>query len=641
MTLEYFYDLLNDELEEILLKHKDEPFFMENKKDKNVLKSRAFLIQFLEFYGKILDYETYITDGSGDSSCDIIIDSIDYLGNKTYYIVQSKWNIKKNLNKEVAKEDVLQALSEFDTIIKGKKTKTKNVLFNDKLEELTEHIKNNGEIKVIYLTLANESGDVQDNIETFLSTHKKTSFEWVDINKLRVDYINRKYKELDINSPLDKYFNPEEDTIDIEIAQNVDKRSFIHVEKPFEAYVFLIKPSTIHELFDKYGFSLFQKNVRNPLIKSTLNEDIEKTIINNPDFFWYYNNGITAITSLLPDGIRSEAEKIQVSGLQIINGAQTVYSIYKAYENATEVKKKVMDSASLVTFRLLKSGGTDFDLNVTRFTNSQNPVSDRDFVANEEVQLRLQKESFNTSYWYEKRRAEFRNKNIPNIEIISNESFAKCYLAYYLCEPDKIFRSNTKNLIFISHKDDKDGLYEKIFNEKTRFEDMLAAYSIHEIIDNGLNIKMPFFAQSYLILSLFSLVYGEYHLKKYEKEIRDISAKINKNIQKDDIETILQIIKFIYINIYPNILKEENPKDELEHNFKLLGSSGYYEKIKDELIAKFEKLEDIETIDIKDELNRFNDYKKEFYENKKMEHEINNKSDIVVNLSISSVIKKK
>ena len=44
MTLEYFYDLLNDELEEILLKHKDEPFFMENKKDKNVLKSRAFLI---------------------------------------------------------------------------------------------------------------------------------------------------------------------------------------------------------------------------------------------------------------------------------------------------------------------------------------------------------------------------------------------------------------------------------------------------------------------------------------------------------------------------------------------------------------------------------------------------------------------
>lgn len=641
MTLEYFYDLLDNELEEILLKHKEELFFKENKKDKNVLKSRAFLIWFLEFYGKILDYETYITDGNGDSSCDIIVDSTDYLGNKIYYIVQSKWNIKKNLNKEVAKEDVLQALNEFNTIIKGKKTKTKNVLFNEKLEELTEHIKNNGEIKVIYLTLANESKDIQDNIDTFLTTHKKTSFEWVDINKLRIDYINRKYKELDIDSPLNKYFNPEEDTIDIEIAKNVNEKSFIHVEKPFEAYVFLIKPSTIHELFDKYGFSLFQKNVRNPLIKSTLNEDIEKTIINNPDFFWYYNNGITAITSLLPNGIRDEAEKIQVSGLQIINGAQTVYSIYKAYENATEVKRKVMDSASFVTFRLLKSGGKDFDLNVTRFTNSQNPVSDRDFVANEEVQLRLQKESFNTSYWYEKRRSEFRNQNIPNIEIISNENFARCYLAYYLREPDKIFRSMSKNLIFISHKDNKDGLYETIFNEKTKFEDMLAAYSIHEIIDNGLHIKMPFFAQSYLILSLFSLLYEEYHLKKYSKEITDISAKINKSIQKDDIQIILQIIKFIYANIYPDTTKGENTKDELEHNFKLLESSGYYEKIKDELIAKFEKLEDIEAIDVKEELNRFKNYKKEFYENKKMEHEIINNSDIVVNLSISSVIKKK
>lgn len=89
---------------------------------------------------------------------------------------------------------------------------------------------------------------------------------------------------------------------------------------------------------------------------------------------------MTAITYLLPE-IRNEAEIATVTGLQIINGAQTVYSIYKAYKDASPVKRQIMDSESFVTLRILKSGGKDFDLNVTRFTNSQNPVSDRDFVA--------------------------------------------------------------------------------------------------------------------------------------------------------------------------------------------------------------------------------------------------------------------
>ncbi|MCS3353542.1 AIPR family protein [Bacteroides thetaiotaomicron] len=69
--------------------------------------------------------------------------------------------------------------------------------------------------------------------------------------------------------------------------------------------------------------------------------------------FWYYNNGLTAITYLLPE-IRNEAEIATVTGLQIINGAQTVYSIYKAYKDASPVKRQIMDSESFVTLRIFK-----------------------------------------------------------------------------------------------------------------------------------------------------------------------------------------------------------------------------------------------------------------------------------------------
>ncbi|MEY3400634.1 MAG: hypothetical protein RLZZ86_237 [Cyanobacteriota bacterium] len=78
----------------------------------------------------------------------------------------------------------------------------------------------------------------------------------------------------------------------------------------------LLRPKSIYDLFEKYRFALFYKNVRNPLLQSQFGE-------------------------------------------------------------------------SLVTLRLLKSGGKDFDLNVTRYTNSQNPVDDRDFCANDDIQIML------------------------------------------------------------------------------------------------------------------------------------------------------------------------------------------------------------------------------------------------------------
>lgn len=630
MVSETFYDIIDKELESCIDEYKNDPYIKKNKSNTNNCKSRAFLIWFLKFYGKTDDYFQYITDGDGDHSCDIIFESYDNQENLIYYIVQSKWNVKSNCRSSVDKAQVLQAINEYDNIIRGNNLTTKNELFQKKVQDLKEHIKRNGEIKIIYLTLCSPNKDTKDNIEAFLSNHKKTSFEWIDLERLKIDYINRKYKEIEPINPLNKYYNPEEENIKLSIKQYTGGRSFIHIDKPFEAYVFLLKPSTIYKLFDKYGFLLFQKNVRNPLMVSELNQQIEKTIIDNPAYFWYYNNGLTAITHLLPE-IRSEAETVTVTGLQIINGAQTVYSIYKAYKDATPVKRQIMDSDSFVTLRILKSGGKDFDLNVTRFTNSQNPVSDRDFVANDEIQKRLQEESFETPYWYEKRRGEFRTKDIEGVQIVSNEEFAKLYLAYYLHDPIKvlsIFAKKKNKFAFISHKQDKDGLYEIIFNEDTSFKDMLAAYQIQSLIEYCFEFNIPVFSQNIILLSLFSYIAKDYYKIKYDNNIEDISPVINKGFQSNDIDTFLKVLKYINDFIYNNdsirqtkktetdlgdekTEKQIDIESEIMHNLKLITSSGYFEKIKEELFANKIIVEDIENLDISKE--------KELYFSKKEE----------------------
>jgi hypothetical protein len=134
---------------------------------------------------------------------------------------------------------------------------------------------------------------------------------------------------------------------------------------------------------------------------------MQETLLKNPNFFWYYNNGITAITNSLPT-VSKQAKKFTVIGLQIINGAQTVSAIHSAYRSASAVQRKRMDEDVLLTLRLFKSGGEDFNRDVTKFTNAYQ-MNDRDFRANDPVQVRIQNESFSTPYWYEKRKDEFIN----------------------------------------------------------------------------------------------------------------------------------------------------------------------------------------------------------------------------------------
>jgi hypothetical protein len=343
------------------------------------------------------------------------------------------------------------------------------------------------------------------------------------------------------------------------------------------------------------------------LLESQFNREIERTALENPAYFWYYNNGITAITYLLPT-IGAKAKKIELTGLQIINGAQTVYSIYHAYKNASPTARKKMDRDSLITLRLLESGGSDFDLNVTRYTNSQNPVDDRDFCANDEIQIRLQNESFNTNVWYEKRRGEFRN--VPdNINVISNEQFALAYLAYHLQAPitavnsiDKE-ESEDKDLFFISHKEHKNGLYEKIFNEKTTFEDMLCSYYVFEChIEFSENTDYYSSSGNILkqhslhIIALLKIAFTKYLQAKHGEKI-NVTKHIIKICEDGEIEPIFKTHRFIDKFIHKKIIVDNEEKSG-ENYINFLTKPSHYEMMREELEKLDISINDIEDIDL-------------------------------------------
>jgi hypothetical protein len=591
-----FYNIIDSELNELLEKYKDDKFIQKHRNAINNQKSYALLIWFLEFYGKISSYTSFITDGDNDSSCDIVFDKRNNYGDKIFYVVQSKWNNAGNSEKESDKDEILKALSDFTTILRGEKDDFNNKL-KLKIEELDKHLKENGEVKFIFLTLSQYRGGADENIKAFINNDEKIKFEVIDINRIKLDYIDRKYKKIEPLNPLETYQNPEESLIDIEIVQGNGR---IEIQKPFEAYMFLLRPKSIYDLFEKYGFALFYKNVRNPLLQSEFNEEIEKTALENPAYFWYYNNGITAITYLLPK-IGKKAEKLQLTGLQIINGAQTVYSIYRAYKNASPTKRIQMDSESLLTLRLLKSGGTDFDLNVTRYTNSQNPIYDRDFCANDDIQIKLQNDSYQTKFWYEKRRDEFRE--VPEgITEVPNYVFANAYLAYHLQDPVSVinnyrqYQETKKDLIFVSHKEHKDGLYEKLFNDKTLFEDMLCSFYIFYVIDDTPFVYEDTFKTSlYHILALFKVAFIKYLQSKFNKRI-NVNKHIISAYEKGEKDIILKAFKFINQFVDTQLEVENNGEKTTEEMIKFLVKRSHYEKVKDALEDLNISVKDIEDI---------------------------------------------
>ncbi len=635
MLIKQFYNIVDSEIFTLVEKYKDDENIKRHKESKiENRKSYAFLIWFLEFYGQKPLYKNYITDGNKDYSCDIIFSNTDSQNQTIFYVVQSKW-VKLAENKEldsIDSDEFGKSLNDFSTILSGSKKNTENEKFNKKYIELIEHLEKNGKVKFIFFTLATYNNSIDDAVNSFNKNYAPNiSLEVIDINRIRRDYIEFKFKLLQTNNPLEYNYNPEDTIIELPIERfdnsnedltktdkksYLNKRDFLEFEGREKAYIFLLKPKTIYDLFEKYKFNLFFKNVRNPIHDSNYNKRIVETLIKKPRSFWYFNNGLTAITEVIPE-VGMHAKKVTLNGLQIINGAQTVYSVYQAYKNANERDRTIMDTDARITLRLIRSSDEDFNLEITRFTNSQNPLYDRDFVANHEIQQRLQNESFNTNVWYEKRRDEFRIKeNKPDnlkIKIVPNEIMTLAYVAFHMQNP--INAINKKSYFFISRKEDSEGLYDDIFNPDTKYVDILSSFYMWDLLvntfgkkdENSISISGQMLAILMPALSLSKIVLTKYLNKKYPKNDKEFNLNlyIKRSFEENDEDKHLLFLKVIMFSLGKIFSKIKVDDDEKANNNikKLMNSLVFYQSIKDEIEDNELSIEEIDnqSIDNADE----------------------------------------
>lgn len=160
---------------------------------------------------------------------------------------------------------------------------------------------------------------------------------------------------------------------------------------PRKSYIGRVKIKELVELHAKHGKALYAKNIRVFLGQTTeVNRSILETLATRPGDFVYLNNGVTALCAQIePKGGNRDEKNFKVSGLSVINGAQTIASSARFAEE----NKGVDISAASVMVTVIKSDYDEaFGKAVTRARNHQNPVLLANFAALDDQQERLRRE---------------------------------------------------------------------------------------------------------------------------------------------------------------------------------------------------------------------------------------------------------
>ncbi|MGP4017584.1 AIPR family protein [Saccharopolyspora sp. 5N708] len=172
--------------------------------------------------------------------------------------------------------------------------------------------------------------------------------------------------------------------------------------EPYEAYYGIASAASVAEWYERHGDRLFSQNIRKSLGGTPVNESLVETLQESPEHFWYFNNGVTALCHSVKKTARRASSRtfgdFFLSGVSVVNGAQTVASIHRA---SKILGRPIEDAQVWVRFISLEGCPANFGSEVTRATNTQNSVESRDFVALDDEQGRLRTElllSLNKNY---------------------------------------------------------------------------------------------------------------------------------------------------------------------------------------------------------------------------------------------------
>lgn len=238
----------------------------------------------------------------------------------------------------------------------------------------------------------------------------------------------------------------------------------------YESYLLALPGEVLADVYGLYGARLLEQNVRTYLqARTKVNKGILKTIREEPEMFFAYNNGLTATASgvqlrQLDDG---QLGISSIHDLQIVNGGQTTASILYA----KDIGKSPLDKVHVqMKLSVVPPESVERVVpRISRFANTQNRISEADFFSNHPFHLQMERYSralaappqdgalAGDKWFYERARGQYRDGmayasnaerrkyqlEFPKAKVIVKTDLAK-YLVTFECRPDIVSKGAQK-----------------------------------------------------------------------------------------------------------------------------------------------------------------------------------------------------
>jgi AIPR protein len=277
-------------------------------------------------------------------------------------------------------------------------------------------------------------------------------------------FVNAKFKGIDKN-------NFEKSDGDIRaLIVNIDARDLVRIVLDNEEIRNKVDISNYEDLTQ---FNIledaFEDNVRVYLRqRSRVNRNIKNTILSDDNHrFFCFNNGITITCDKFTYPKTQRSPLIELENLQVVNGSQTIHTLYEAFQENQEQ----LENVDLLC-RIYETRSGELSTNIAEYTNSQNPAISRDIRSIDYAQQKLESELLTKNLYYERKKNQYAGQ--PRSSRIDAEKLGQVLFAFYNKMPAEA--KNKKRLIFAEK-------YEEIFNDNINADRALLAYRLFEKIE--------------------------------------------------------------------------------------------------------------------------------------------------------------
>lgn len=274
-----------------------------------------------------------------------------------------------------------------DQLLNG--NKFDGVFRPEQILEAHSHIRNNKWKLVVYIVRGKPVDQARkeqnaERLQRFVSSNAAIArFHILDLNSLVEESIGTHHAQSDYEWQIEAKYNngaKRGQGNTIQISSGGGQCSAVFLLLSLKDIV------SLQDFYKRNGYDLFDLNVRDFQKKKNLSKRISKSISDIPEIFFELHNGITFTCSK----ITTEADGFRYSILnpQIINGCQTVSSIYELYQSDLANENL---SKCFVLCKFYAIGSKEIIEKVCESTNTQVKINVWDLRSNDRIQKVIEK----------------------------------------------------------------------------------------------------------------------------------------------------------------------------------------------------------------------------------------------------------